>query len=193
MIIDVSALAFVLAAGGASPAYPLLDGACSEYEALGATAVRVDADVRLMTFQDADYVWFCFTLPAGSYGTLDMQIKAPGMEAPTNLHVSAQLGEWRADRPNEAPQDANSDKWWKVSNWWANTLRFNGGVETKSGSQPKFLTGEGRELQISKAKFGRGAWNIRFEINDIATSGGGSFRAVRFPARPDDTFTLRVR
>lgn len=192
MTIEFAALALVLAAASASPAYPLLDGACAEYEALGATAVRVDADVELMSFQDADYVWLCFQLPAGSYGTLDMQIKAPGMEAPLNLHVSAQLGEWRADRPNEAPKDANSDKWWKVSGWWANTLRFNGGVESKNGLQPKFLTGEGRELQISKAKFGRGDWDIRFEINDVAKS-DGSFRSARFPARPDDTFTLRAK
>jgi hypothetical protein len=187
-MIEFSALGFVVAAAGAAPAYPLLDGSCAEYEALGATRVRVDQDVMLLSFQDADYVWFCFKLPSGSYGTLDLQIRAAGMEAALNLHVSAQLGEWRADRSDEAPKDANSDKWWKVSGWWANTLRFNG-VE-KGG--PRFLTGQDRELQISKAKFGRGDWDVRAEINDIA-AGDDSFRTVRLPARPHDTFTLKVK
>jgi hypothetical protein len=130
-------------------------------------------------------VWMCFQMPDGSYGSVDLRIKGPGMDAAVNLHASAQLGEWRVDKPEDAPRDANSDKWWKVSGWWATTTRFNG---MAGSGGPRFLPGPGRELQIAKAKFGRGEWDIRIEINDVAD--GRSFRVARFPARPDDTFTL---
>jgi hypothetical protein len=147
--------------------YPLLDGRCDEYPDLGARVVAESEIISVLFFQDADYVWLCYTLPDDSYGTLDLEVDSPGLADPVNLHVSAQLGEWRVDHPEEVPTSAASDRWWKVQGWWSNAVSWNGTRETDDGPRQNFRASEGRELQLSKARFGRGSWRLRFAIGSV--------------------------
>lgn len=191
------AIALLMCATGAhadDPAYPLLDGDCSEYASLAQQTLQIAPGVELNVFQDSDYVWFCYGYPAGSYGALDLIVDAPGLEEPLNLHVSAQLGEWPAARPDEAPQEENSDLWWVVSGWWANSVSINGRRETDDGWQFKYRPTPGRELQISKERFGRGVWHLKFDISLIRTADG--FVSVHFPEKDGEdraSWALDVR
>jgi hypothetical protein len=130
MWFGIGAAAFLVGAASATVSSPMLDGACSEYENLKAARVMIDTDLTMQVYQDTDYVWLCIALPPQSFGTIDLQISSQGLPAPLNLHVSAQLGEWRADVPGDAPQTAASDKWWNISKWTANPLQFNGMAKT---------------------------------------------------------------
>lgn len=145
--------------------------------------------ISVLLFQDADYVWLCYALPAESYGTLDLVVDSPGLADPVNLHVSAQLGEWRADRPDEAPQDADSDRWWTVHGWWSNAVSWNGLRETDEGTQPNFQASEGRELQLSKARFGRGTWRLGFSIGAVRDA-DGNMQQITLP--PEEMGKIEV-
>lgn len=92
--------------------------------------------IVVQMFQDEAYVWLCYPVPEDSYGTLDLVVDAPGLDEPVNLHVSAQLGEWRAGHRDEAPQGADSDAWWRVEGWWSNAVFWNGTRETDDGPRP---------------------------------------------------------
>lgn len=159
---------------------PLLDGRCSEYAELGALSQDLDQGVRLWIYQNDDYVWMCLGLPELSYGTLDLALDAPKLDAPRALHVSAQLGEWPLDQPALAPPTAESPLWWQVRGWTANTLRFNGMEPGENGPVARFLPSEARELQFSKARFGIGTWRFRFDLN-VVKGGDGLWYTVQFP------------
>ena len=135
-------------------------------------------NLSVLLFQDADYVWLCYALPEQSYGTLDLVVDSPGLADPVNLHVSAQLGEWRVGHPGEEPQDAESDRWWKVHGWWSNAVSWNGTRETDQGPRPNFQASEGRELQLSKARFGRGTWRLNFSIGSVRDADNGMKQIV---------------
>lgn len=154
----------------AQPAAPLVDGNCSEYRQLKSDSVQLDANVKLFLYQDRDYVWMCYTYPAGSYGTLDLQVLTPTLGKPINLHVSGQLGEWQADTPEAAPENPESDKWWNNVGWIANPVWING--MDRSGEKPRyrFKNSPARELQLSKKRFGTGSWQVKFEIRSIKAS-----------------------
>jgi len=77
----------------ADPPGPLLDGRCDEYENLAAQAHPLRPGITLYLHQDHDHVWLCYTVPAGSFGTLDLRLQSPLQPAALNLHVSAQLGD----------------------------------------------------------------------------------------------------
>ena len=172
----------VAAVGGL--VYPLLDGVCDEYSQLESRVYELPHGVQLNLVQDADYVWLCYSLPPESYGTLDLRIETPALEDPLNLHVSAQLGEWRADHPDEAPVGPSSDIWWRIEGWSANSVRINGTRETPQGPRPHFLADVGRELQLSKSRFGRGEWRLRFEIRNVQV--GGEDVTILYPAQEGD-------
>lgn len=152
-----------------APAYPLLDGRCDEYAALGAARHAVVPGVDLFVFQDAHYVWLCYTLPADTFGALDLVLAAPTLAAPLNLHVSAQLGEWPAGDPAATPKDASSAAWWNQRGWSALPVPFNG---TKPDGAIQFRPTPGRELQLGKVRFGRGAWTLRLRIYGVGANGG---------------------
>ena len=165
----------------AHPAYPMLDGRCGDVAALG-EAHALPYGLTLHIFQDAGYVWLCVPLDGNDYGVLDMYLEAPNLPAPLNLHVSAQLGEWRADQPDSAPKTANSSKWWEIGGWLSNPLRFNGMIE--DGSRPNFRQNPGREVQLSKTHFGQGTWKIQLKLTAIAAAEG---QPVLFPPDKDGT------
>lgn len=162
------------------PAPPLVDGRCSEYAALGAEPLALSPDVSLRVHQDRHFVWLCFEYPQGSFATLDMALATPSLVEPLNLHVSAQLGEWPIDNPELAPKNAESALWWNVDGWTANTLRVNG--MDRSGDTPtlRFKHTPARELQLAKARFGRGTWALRMTLASVKMP-DGRFVDVTFP------------
>ena len=195
MIVKTAMLSLLLAASAVSaadkpgPAYPLLDGACDEYPALAASKHRIAGDVDLYLFQDRDYVWLCYTLPENSFGMADLTLAAPGLPGKLNLHVSAQLGEWPADEPDAAPASADSGKWWNHRGWSGTTVPFNGAsASLDADGKPKldynFRRTRAREMQLSKARFGRGEWRWHIDIRNVADGKGGQ-RSLRFPVKGD--------
>ncbi len=174
------------------PGYPLLDGLCTEYPRLAAKSFKVSDTVTLYIFQDNSYVWMCYTLPTGSFGTVDVRLQTPALSAAINLHVSAQLGEWPADKPDEAPQTSDSSKWWQIVGWTANAMRLNGMVDGENERRPNFLPAEGREFQLAKSRFGRGDWHLRFQIRAVAGAGDdGKPGSLWFPSK-DSLLELEV-
>jgi len=169
----------------------LLDGRCDEYRHIGAEVVAEGGDISVFLFQDAYYVWLCYALPDESYGTLDLVVDSPELVNPVNLHVSAQLGEWRADRPDEAPQNAESDQWWKVRGWWSNAVSWNGVRETDQGPRANFRASAGRELQMSKTRFGRGTWRLRFSIGSVRNTDAG-MKQVVIPSEEDGPIVVEI-
>ena len=165
-------------------AYPLMDGRCDEFPSIAQARHEIAEGVTLYQFQDRHYVWFCYTIPEGNFGTMDMQVSAPALEAPLNLHVSAQLGEWRVDRPGDAPADPQSERWWNHHGWSGFWTGFNGFEKRpgRDGESPRFRTHPGREIQLDKRRFGRGEWRWSIEIRGIP-SVDGQPRTLRYPDR----------
>lgn len=191
MIARALAIAAMLTAGAVSasetrrPAYPLLDGACDEYPSLAQATYKISDDLTLYLFQDRDYVWLCYTLPENSFGMADLVVAAPALTQPLNLHVSAQLGEWPADKPNAAPASADSPQWWNHRGWSGTTVPFNGAkAALDDAGKPKvdynFRMTRARELQLSKQRFGRGGWRWHIDIRNVADGKGGQV-SFRFP------------
>ena len=192
----VGALAMLFCSGCASQAdaagYPLLDEGCREYATLGADTVALPDHMTLNVFQDESYVWLCASLPPESYGAADIVIDAPGLDAPRNLHISAQLGEWPAEGEGGGPETAESDQWWRVSGWSAIPFRFNGYQGEGDERRAKFIPSEARELQLSKAHFGRGVWNLRLEFNLVRLP-NGDLGTVTFPEETAVSFDVEVK
>jgi hypothetical protein len=159
---------------------PMVDGDCSEYAALGALRQVVDANVTLSVYQDRHYVWICYTLPPDTFGLLDMRVESGALAKPMNLHVSAQLGEWPADEPDAVPQMPDSDTWWRTRGWVANWQWFHG-VDA-SGPTPKarFVYAHGRELQLSRARFGSDPIYVVLNIARIRRADGSEY-SLRIP------------
>lgn len=147
--------------------------------------------IPVFLFQDAHYVWLCYALPDESYGTLDLVVDSPKLAEPINLHVSAQLGEWPAGHPGEAPQEAESDRWWKVHGWWSNAVSWNGVRETDQGPRANFRASEGRELQLSKTRFGSGTWRLRFSIDNVRNADAG-MKQVVIPSEDDGPIVIEI-
>ncbi|MCL1633318.1 hypothetical protein M2650_01475 [Luteimonas sp. SX5] len=187
----LAAFAASAAERGGGPAYPLLDGECGEYPALAQSKHPVADDVVLYVFQDRDYVWLCYTLPANSFGMADLTVAAPALKKPLNLHVSAQLGEWPADEPNAAPAGPDSPRWWNHRGWSGTTVPFNGAKATldetgKPEVDYNFRMTRARELQLSKQRFGRGQWRWHIDIRNVADEKGGQM-SLRFPKEGEQT------
>lgn len=174
------ALLSVPAAALAAPAPPLVDGDCTDYKLPGTRTFPVAAGIDLHVAEDEHFVWFCYTYPPGSMAQLDMTLRTPRLAEPLNLHVSAQLGEWPAGRADLAPADPNSDLWWNTRGWTANTLHING-MDT-SGPAPRYRWKHtpGRELQLSKQRFGSGPWEFSMAIYQVRQ--GDAMRTVHFPS-----------
>lgn len=178
-----------LVAAAAALVEPMLDGRCDDHVEIAQT-IAADAGATVYVRQTKDHVWLCFAVPEGSYGTLDLRIEAPHLAKPLNLHASAQLGEWTADDAEAAPKDGSSPVWWRnVDGWWGSVTPFNGMRTTPEGRQINFRTVRGRELQLSKRRFGLGEWKLAATISDVA--GPGEERvSVRWPQ--SGNFTLKV-
>lgn len=158
-------------------AYPLLDSNCQEYSKLGAETIALSDQTSLSIFQDAHYIWVCVGLPPESFGMMELRLKTPAQEKEQLLHISAQLGQWPFGDDEAAPQNASSEKWWEYEGWASNAVSFNGMTkrDEEGNRTVKFKMATGREMQISKDHFGRGEWQMLFDIrglNDEALEGG---------------------
>ena len=147
-----------------SPAYPLLDSRCDEYQALAHERHTIAPGMELFAFQDRDYVWLCYTTAAPNHAPMDMVVSAPALAEPLDIHVSAQLGEWPANREDLVPKDGASELWWNHQGWGALTIPFNG---LTADGKVNWRQMPGREMQIAKARFGRGSWKLRFKIYNV--------------------------
>ena len=121
----------------------------------------------------------------GSYGTGDLWIDSPSIAAPLNLHVSAQLGEWPADRPEEVPADATSDRWWNNNGWSSNIMAYGGLRSRGERTTPRFRPAEGREFQLAKERFGRGEWRLRLSLSGVASAEGG-LTTIHLPSQTSE-------
>jgi len=132
-----------------------------------------------------------YDYPDGSYGVLDMIVKTDKITEPINLHVSAQLGEWRVGDENNRPKTPTSDLWWNMNGWIANNLWANG-IDTTSYDQPEFKikNGEIREVQMSKERFGHGDWKVKLKIAAIKGE-NGKFYSIDFP-ETEEYYTIEV-
>lgn len=146
---------------------PLVDGDCSDYVRLKVKPISVSNEVSLYIHQDKHFVWMCYTYPEGSFGTTDIKLKTSNLTEPLNLHVSAQLGEWPADKPELAPRNPESDIWWNAKGWTANTVWINGMDRTGPTPRYRFKNARAREIQLSKSRFGKGVWTFSMEIRNI--------------------------
>ncbi|QUL37853.1 hypothetical protein [Erythrobacter sp. JK5] len=162
----------------ASSESALVDGNCTEYTRI---AAEFSHGVTAYIKQNADHVWLCFTLPAGSSSAGEFILRTPGLATPLVLHVSAQLGQWPLGNEELRPKEGTSSLWWNNTGWAAIPARFNGMEQGDDGPQPRFLPATGQEFQFSRTTFGPGPWTL-----------GGGFYAVsdgegdRAPARLDD-------
>ena len=168
---------------------PMLDGSCDDHVEIAETRAA-DGGVTVYVRQTKDHLWLCFAMPEGSYGTLDLRVEAPKLPQALNLHASAQLGEWPADVPDAAPKDGSSALWWRdVNGWWGSVTPFNGMTATPEGRRVNFRAVRGRELQLSKRRFGAGEWKIVATISDVAAPDDKRI-SIRWPV--SGHFTLKV-
>jgi hypothetical protein len=148
-------------------------------------------DVVLQIFQNEDYVWMCYGFPDGSFGTLDLIVRTGSLKEGLNLHASAQLGEWPADKPDLAPKSPESDLWWNVKGWIANPVWINGMDRSAATPRYRFKNAKARELQLSKERFGPGEWKLTFNIRRVKGS-DGQFYDINFP-KDGSPYTLMVK
>ena len=159
---------------------PMVDGSCSEYGNLETKTFELPNNIKLNFYQNADFVWFCYSHNKESYSWLDLEVSAPNIKHPINLHVSAQLGEWPLNNPEQKPTLPESDLWWNNVGWIANTNRWNGSMTMGEQTFPKFKPSTAREIQLSKDRFGTGKWHVRFKINNVFDV-NGKFINVEYP------------
>ena len=165
-------------AGAAQKPVPMVNGDCSEYPELSAKRIDVGHGIELHIYDNEHYVWLCYTYPKGSVGVLDMKLKTARLAHPLNIHVSAQLGEWPADRDDLAPKTADSDIWWNQNGWYG-TFSY------------RSRDGTAREIQLAKKRFGNGDWQMALTIYGIVDQ-GGTRQDYKFPADGSYyTFTTR--
>lgn len=174
-----------------APAYPLLDGRCGEYEVLEARGYRAAEGVTLWIFQDSGYMWLCVTLPDDSLGVVDLNVDAPSLTDALNLHVSAQLGEWRDGYPDEEPKSSTSPKWGHIEGWFANVIPVRFERPTEGGPvRHTFGSSTGREMQLAKNRFGRGRWRIRLKLSDVRGP-DGEMQTLWYPPQIQEEPTVR--
>jgi hypothetical protein len=174
-------LALAPMAHAAPPKEPMVDGDCGEYKSLPATRLAIGSDGQLFIYDNEHYIWFCYLPGSPAITMLDLVLKTDRFPAGLNLHVSAQLGEWPAERPDLMPKDAESGLWWNNTGWTASTIPVTGIDRSGAVPRPKLRAGTARELQLAKALFGSGDWVFAMEVYQI-----GSAKRLRFPA--DGTF-----
>lgn len=174
-----------------NPEPPIVDGFDNEYKSLNTESFKVSDNVTLQIYQNEHFVWLTYNVPEDSYGTMDMVLESPNLKEPINLHISAQVGEWPANKPELAPQDPESDKWGITNGWTGNPVWLKGLDKSDTEPQLKFKSAPARELQLSKAYFGKGLWKFNIEIRAIKGK-DGKFQNLKFP-KDKDKFELVVK
>ena len=167
-----------------APEPPLVDGKYDDYVRLGVAPIVLSDDVNLYIYQNKHYVWLAYNYPEESFGTLDLEIDTDSLDKPLNLHVSAQLGEWEVGNDEQQPKDSVSDLWWETEGWISNVVWLNGMDRPGDEPQINFKNAECRELQISKTRFGKGTWQLKFNIGAIVGADGERYE-INYPENGD--------
>lgn len=162
----------------------LLDGRCDTAEYAKAETRSLDHGAVLHAMHDQHYVSLCAELPPDSLGTMDLYLQAPEGGPITNLHISAQVGE-RTYREGEDPQW----QWGNQQGWYGPPVAFSGTTLRPDGTaRATFADAKGREIRLSKARFGKGPWKMRLELRAI----GPNKARIRLPPAEDDWTILRL-
>jgi hypothetical protein len=169
-----------------SAAPVLLDGRCDTAEYTRAERRNLDHGVILHAMHDREFITLCAALPADSLGTMDLYLQSPGGGPITNLHISAQVGERTYAKGEDPPW-----QWGNFQGWYGPPVAFSGtGLRPDGGPYATFADAKGREIRLSKARFGQGPWRMRLELRAI---GPGKANEVRLPETPGEWITLRLR
>lgn len=114
-----------------------------------------------------------------------------GLPHPLNLHVSAQLGEWRADDPESAAK-APTDALWNESPGWGSNSNTKAWVKGKDGEMKEiWARPKAREMQLSKARFGRGEWKAHLKLSSVY-NGDPRMATVLFPSKDGESWDFTV-
>jgi len=85
------------------------------------------------------------------------------------------------------PASPEAAGWWNAIGWSAQPLRLRGFDKTQTPPRLRLRleSSPGRELQLSKQRFGRGRWELRLRIQGLQDAQGewGEWGELRFPAR----------
>ena len=168
----------------------MVDGRIDEYLELDVEPIEISPEVNLFIYQNEHYVWLAYDYTVGSYGTIDLSLEAPNLPEALNLHVSGQMGEWPVSRPDEAPDNPESEKWWNYKGWTANPIWINGMDRSGTEARYRFQNTPAREIQLSKERFGKGEWRFSMEIRSIRTEEGNMVNVV-FPV-DQESYILSV-
>lgn len=164
----------------------LLDGRCEGSEWRSAARTPLENGMELLLQHNASQVMLCVTLPAESYGTMDLYLGSPAVPMPINLHASAQVGE-RQRTTTGWPE-------WTFGNqrqWYSPPVSLSRATVVDGRAQLTFGNVAAREVVIEKEKFGRGPWRMMTEIRALGTDKQGS---TQFPAgaSADDPSTWAI-
>jgi hypothetical protein len=173
----------ILARYSADPV--LLDGRCDPAEYAKAETRTLDQGVTFHAMHDEHFITLCAQLPPDSLGTMDLYLQSPGGGPITNLHISAQVGE-RTYADGEDPEWT----WGNHRGWYGPPVAFSGTVVQPDGTpRATFADAQGREIRLSKARFGKGPWKLRLELRAI---GPGRANELRIPPAEGDWTILRM-
>jgi len=164
----------------------LLDGRCDGAEYSGAARQDLGHGVTLQVLHGRDFINFCASLPPESLGTMDLYLQAPSGGEIINVHVSAQVGE-RTYQEGEDP----AWEWGNHHGWYGPPVAIRGS-ELRPDGKPRvtFKDATGREVQLSKARFGSGPWKFRYELRAIGPQQGIT---VRLPPGENEWVTLQLQ
>lgn len=164
----------------------LLDGRCDPAEYAKSESRDLDHGVVFHAMHDEHFVTLCADLPPDSLGTMDLYLQSESGGPITNLHISGQVGE-RTYMEGEDPEW----KWGNHQGWYGPPVAFRGMTKRPDGSdRASFADASGREIRLSKGRFGKGPWKLRIELRAI---GPGKANVVRMPIAEDDWTILRLR
>ena len=163
----------------------LLDGRCDPAEYAKAESRDLDHGIMFHAMHNEHFITLCAALPPDSLGTMDLFLQAPEGGPITNLHISAQVGE-RTYNEGENPEWT----WGNHQGWYGPPVAFSGtAMRPDRTPRATFADATGREIRLSKARFGKGPWKMRLELRAI---GPGKANSLRLPPAEGDWTILRL-
>ena len=184
MIAAATAILGILAQPSADPV--LLDGRCDPAEYAKAESRDLELGVVFHAMHDEQFITLCAALPPDSLGTMDLYLQPESGGPITNLHISAQVGE-RTYQDGENPDWT----WGNHRGWYGPPVAFTGATVRPDGTaRATFADATGREIRLSKSRFGQGPWKMRIELRAV---GPAKANTVRIPTNEGEWTALRLR
>jgi hypothetical protein len=152
-----------------SPDPVLLDSRCEASEYGRAVRQDLGRGVTLYAMHGRAHIFLCASLPPRSLGSLDLYLQSPRGGPITRLHLSRQLGEVTH------PEGSEPDPKFRVHPDWSGPTN-----EILSFRDRQFDFVQAREVQLSKARFGKGPWRVRLVLAEL---GPDQESIVEFPGK----------